>query len=255
MIVSLVLEETYKLNINANRMVKVDNHNLNVDKDIPIIRYRFKKYTDNEVKYIEDMMSNLNRVTHLAEINLDEHTSDNIKKLPTMAKFIYSAITEDEVQSASLSVEKLNLLRGLKEVSGNIDRVMLRDKSKTLDTITYSKIAGAVTSILGIPADCVGVCSSPLSFGENCCLSAVRAREIMTKYSTVADVALPSANHQCMNCCGCIRYIVVNSDTEIISVGTKKKKETSESNGNTTKNKIATTSKSKGQIKPGMFRL
>lgn len=256
MIVSLVFENTYKLRINANRMIKVDDHNLNVDKDIPIVRYRFAEYTDKEVEYITAMMSELGRATHLAEIVLNEHTVENIEKLPTMAKFVYSEITEEEVQNASLSSEKLELFRGLKAISGKIDRIMLKDKSKTLDTVTYSKISGAIVRILGISPDSVGICSSPLSFDENCCLSAVRAREIMTKYSSVADVALPSANHQCMNCCGCIRYLVVPSDTEMVSVGSKKKKGTTEKSTEDTKDKPkSSNSKSKGQIKPGMFRL
>jgi hypothetical protein len=68
----------------------------------------------------------------------------------------------------------------------------------------------------------MGICSSPLSFDDMACLTAVKAREIMSRYSTTTDVALPSANHQSMNCCGCIRYVTVTEDIPAPSDGKQK---------------------------------
>jgi hypothetical protein len=100
-----------------------------------------------------------------------------------------------------------------------------------------------------------GVCSSPLSFSELACLTAVKARELMSVYSTIADVALPSANHQCMNCCGCIRYLTVTADTEAPAdakpFGGHKKEKVD--NGGTPKK--SSVSKSKPSMIPGMFSL
>jgi hypothetical protein len=105
---------------------------------------------------------------------------------------------------------------------------MLKDRSSTLDTVAFKSITAAFCRPLKIDPNSVGCCNSPLSFSECACLTAIKARELMTVYSDVADVALPSANHQSMDCCGCIRYLIIDHDTVAVpepkSKGAKKEK-------------------------------
>ena len=226
MITSIVITDCVAINLNSNKKFKVGEQTLSAEKEVPFVRYRFKEYSDKEFKYIEEMISKFNRSTHLIEIELNEKTKEVLNyitvNMPYLVKYVYTPVTDTEVESGKLSENCENYLEGIKE--HNIDRFMLRDKSTTLDMVAYKKIAKSL-KVFGLVEQNIGVCSSPLSFGTLACLTAVKARELMSVYSEVADVALPSANHQCMNCCGCIRYLVVDKDTEIVpdkKVGTKK---------------------------------
>lgn len=207
--------------MNSNKKIKIDNNVLSVEKDIPFIRYRFNQYTDAEYNYIVSSMKQFCFSTHLAEIMLSDNTASTIKYLAenikNIAKYVYVDVTDDEVINGHLSTDKMSMLDSI--IGLKVDRIMLKDKSTKLDTITAKKIIKELSNRLSLSENTFGVCSSPLSFSEWACLTAVKARELMSIYSTIADVALPSANHQCMNCCGCIRYMTVSTDTEAPSDG------------------------------------
>lgn len=253
MIVNLLITGKHTININENGIIKIGDKLINVDKDIPIVRYRFENYGESEIEYIKSLMKKMSRATHLAEVPLRDNTSDILKELPTMAKFVYSEISDDEATNVKLNSTKEELISRLRENKGLIDRVVFKDKTSTMDTVTFSQIVDSVAKLLGMPVGTFAICDSPLSFGERCCLSAVKAREIMSKYSSIADVALPSANHQSMNCCGCVRFIVVDKDTEAVPVKVKKaalSKETKEP-----KAKAKTVDTRKSTIGIGKFRL
>ena len=214
MITSIVVTGEYNIGMNSNKKICIDGNTLSVEKDIPFIRYRLDNYTESTLSYIEKTMAQFSLSTHLAEIKLDSNSFNVLtmlsNKFSNLAKYIYVDITEEEVLNKLLSEDKVLLLSQL--TSFKIDRLMLKDKSTSLDTVTARAIIKQLSSRLGYQENNIGVCSSPLSFSELACLTAVKARELMSIYSSVADVALPSANHQCMNCCGCIRYMTVNSD-------------------------------------------
>ena len=77
------------------------------------------------------------------------------------------------------------------------------------------KIIKHTAKTLSVAENKVGICSSPLCMQDNlACLTAVTARELAAVYATAKDLVSPSANHQDMNTCGCIRYMVINSDIE-----------------------------------------
>ena len=257
MITSIVLTGCYDVKLNSRKMFKVGEHTLSAEKDIPFIRYRFNEYTDKEIEYIKESKKKFNRVTHLAEINMTEDIVNTLNKLDAVeniARFVYSEITEEDVKNGTVSETVANILRALGDSVNKIDRFMLRDKSNSLDTVTAKRIIEQAAKISGIREENFGICCSPLSFGELACLSAIKAREIMSKYSDIADVALPSANHQCMNCCGCIRYIIVDNDTEpVLEVTKTKKSGTAETKVKTETQKSS--NKPKTQLQPGMFRL
>jgi hypothetical protein len=260
MITSIVVDGCHNIKTNSANKIKVDDNILSVEKDIPFIRYRFNIYTENEYNYIVGMMNQFNRSTHLAEIQLNIETyrvvSELTSKFNNLVKYIYIDVTEPEVQANALTEDKLQLLDSIKAFT--IDRIMLKDKSVSLDTICAKKMFKQIMARLGITEDRLGVCSSPLSFSDWACLTAVKARELMSIYSSVVDVALPSANHQCMNCCGCIRYLVVSADTEAPAEGkakggSTKKAESSENDKNGEKKKSST--KSSATARPGIYAL
>lgn len=254
MISSIVLTGKHNIGINQNGKIKVDDKLFDVNSDIPFVRYRFESYGNEEYEYIKSMMQKFKVSTHLVEIQLSENSKDTVEYLinniGNIAKYVYITVTDNEVNNG-LSEETLKILETLK--GSQVDRYMLKDKSTMLDTVAAKHIIKKCCTILGVKDNTFGVCSSPLSFGDWSCLTAVKARELMSIYSTTADVALPSANHQCMNCCGCIRHMIIDSDLEAPldtkQKGTKKSEDKSE-------NKKASKSKSnKTSIVFGQYNL
>ncbi len=238
MITSIVVTGTHTIKMNSNKKIKIGDNVLSVEKDIPFIRYRFNQYTEAEYAYILNTMKQFCFSTHLAEVPLSENTANTIRYLAenikNIAKYVYIDITDEDMSIGDISADKLALLDTL--VGLDIDRIMLKDKTTSLDTVTAKRFIKTLSKRLGFSEDTFGVCSSPLSFSDWACLTAVKARELMSIYSTIADVALPSANHQCMNCCGCIRYMTVTADTEAPSDGkVKATKEKSDSETKETK--------------------
>lgn len=217
MISSIVLTGCHNIAVSSNNKIKVDGNILSVEKDIPFVRYRFNNYGENEIAYIKNMMNKFEYSTHLVEINLSANTANELSLmsdiLDSIAKYIYIDITDSNVDMNDVSEEVKNYIDSFID-NFEVDRIMLRDKTSKLDTVAAKKIIKSLEALTGLDYNTFGVCSSPLSFGDWACLTAVRARELMAIYSKYADVALPSANHQCMNCCGCIRYFVVSNDTE-----------------------------------------
>lgn len=214
MITSIVVTGTHSIGMNLNKKIKVGDNVLSVEKEIPFVRYRFNSYGDNEFNYIQRMMQQFNCSTHLAEVTLTSESASIIDRLNTdigsIAKYIYIDVDNTDVTNGYLSEEKMQLLDTVKDK--NIDRIMLKDKSTSLDMVAYNKFVKQCKDRFGLNKELFGICSSPLSFDGLACLTSVKARELMTIYSPIADVALPTANHQCMSCCGCIRYLVVDTD-------------------------------------------
>jgi hypothetical protein len=205
-------------------------------------------------------MDKFSSSTHLVEVDVTENIVNELGLLNmnfnNVAKFIYADITDIEVYNKTLSEEVVERIRSA--VGFSVDRVMLRDKSNTLDMVAAKAIMDKLAKEVGIKAADIGICSSPLSFGSLACLDAIKAREIMAKYSDIADVALPSANHQCMNCCGCIKYVVVTEDIQAPAdtkiVGVKQKKESNNSNEAVAIKKKVNSSK-KVILQPSMYSL
>jgi len=261
MISSIVLTGKHKINMNSAKKIKVGDNILSVEKDIPFVRYRFDSYDESALAYIKSIMEQFNISTHLVEIPLNENVVVALQLISSqfsnVAKYVYIELTEAEVQARQLDQNKLALIGAT--LSFGIDRYMLKDKSVSLDTITARAIIKSLVTCFRIAESNVGVCSSPLSFSDWACLTAVKARELMSVYSPIADVPLPSANHQCMNCCGCIRYMVVSEDLQAPteSKSSKSQKKGSKSSDNKDENTKTTASKSKPKnvIVPGIYNL
>ena len=216
MIASIVVTGRHNIGVNSGKKIKVNDNILSLEKDIPFIRYRFDDYSNEDFEYIKSMMSKFSYSTHLVEIKLSDKSAEILEyfedNIPNIAKYIYIDVTDEIALAKSFGEDLLNLLDSTLDYT--VDRYVLKDKSTCLDTVSAKSIIRQCCKQLSLTEEMFGVCSSPLSFGDWACLTAVKARELMSSYSTIADVALPTANHQCMNCCGCIRYFVVESDLE-----------------------------------------
>lgn len=189
-------------------------------KDVPFLRFRFNSYGDAEIEYIEKMLKKFEYSVGLCELHLSENTITEYNRLTDethelssrTAIYIYINIYDTDVLSGDVSQEVKELLFKIKENKIDYDKIMIKDMSSTLHSIAADKITGSIAKILGIKQQNVGICSSPLSFSESCCLTAIQARHLISIYSTRDDIKIPSANHQDMNTCGCIRHFEVTSD-------------------------------------------
>lgn len=236
MVTSIVLTGTHKVGIDTHGKFMVDKVKVSI-KDVPFVRYRFNEFNSNEYEYIEEMKKKFSYSAHMAEINLNKDTKEvinTIREMKNIVTYVYMDIEDTDVLEG-ISEEKLNLLIQLNGVE--FDRLMLRDKSTTLDMVAATRIRKQLGSLFGVDTNDIGICSSPLSFdGTSACLTAVKARELSAKYCETTEAALPSSNHECMNCCGCIRYYVFDGDVAMpVSSKTGGSKNTKKDATNTVK--------------------
>lgn len=182
-------------------------------KDITFIRYKFDKYGADELNFIEKAQKVFEYSTHLVEIHedLDVDELNNlmgfIQENGHIALFAHVDVTDKEVDTGRVSDDTLEFLE-----EHLCDRIILDDKSAKLDQMSLHTIVSRLASDLGIARDTIGICDSPLSFGDRVCLTAVKARELSAMYCEKDDVPLPTANHQSMSCCSCIRYYIQDGD-------------------------------------------
>lgn len=224
MVTSIVLTGRYNIGISETNKIKTPD-NITIDvKDIPFVRYRFDSYNQDDIDFILNNKKQFSCV-HLVEITLDENTPellDDITNADEMiGKLVYVNVTDTEVNNG-LSDETLDMLRNIED--HDYDRIIIRDKSTSLHSVALTRIKNQIKQTIDIGVDEIGVCGGACCFMDgNACLTAVRARELLAKYSEKDDMVVPSANHEgkldtidiensCTNHCGCIRYHIYNSD-------------------------------------------
>lgn len=218
MVVSIVLTGRYNIGVNGNNKIKVNDKLIEM-KDIPFIRYRFNEYTEEDIEFIKKNKEKFNGPIHLIEISLNDKTRnvlDMVNSMEDVPKFIYVPINDEDI-AMGIKDNTLELLKGISDYF--FDRVMIKDNTSMLYPLAADKIKFKIEEALNgaIPARDIGICGSPLSFRNNttegqACLTAVWARKIMAEYSSTPDIVVPSASHECMTCCGCIQYFVVDHD-------------------------------------------
>lgn len=238
MVTSIVLTGMYDIGVSSTGKIKTPDGNVVELKDIPFVRYRFQHYGEEELKFI---MNNKKKFpcVHVVEITLDSDTADTLNKIEeletNLGVMVYVDVTDTEVANKGFSEETEELLEDISECK--FDRLNIRDKSTSLFSVDLMKLKKELRSLTGIKEDEIGVCGGPMCFiNGNACLTAVKAREMLAKYSEHDDSVVPSANHEgkmdnadniesCVNRCGCIRYHIFNHDMEAPatkSQGTKK---------------------------------
>lgn len=251
MITSIVLTDTHKVGLDSYGRFMVGEEKVSI-KEVPFVRYRFDKFDDAELDYIGHMKKTFKHSSHMVEINISENTPqilDSIEdKLDNIIRYIYVPVTDENVTDG-FTDEIIEMIEAIEDY--DFDRIMLKDNSTTLYNIAASRLKGEIADILDIKASDIGVCQSPLSFGGDACLTAVKARELSAEYAENDEVALPSANHECMKNCGCIRYNVIDSDVAApVTKNNKRKKKKQANNGEKQEDKTdangGKVSKSKG---------
>lgn len=224
MVTSIVLTGKYEIGISATGKIKTPDKNTVELKSIPFVRYRFKEYGDEELDFIVKNKRKFPCV-HVVEVEIDENTPALLDRITDMddmiAKLVYVSINDDNVVTG-LTQEQINNIENI--VDCEFDRIIIKDKSNSLHSIALERLKRQIKEVTGINESEIGVCGGPCCFIDgNACLTAVRSRELLAKYSDRDDVVVPSANHEgsidtvdgtsdCVNKCGCIRYHIYNSD-------------------------------------------
>lgn len=212
MVSNLVLTGMYNIGVTDEKYLL--NGEKTSIKDVPFVRYRLNEYNEEVIKYIKDMQSKFKHSVHLVEVELGENTADTMEfiksNLDNVAIYIYVKVYDNHVENG-LSEDILGNLSGIAGTN-MYDRIMIKDCSNSLYLVAANNMKAKIRSIVGGKEADIGICSSPLSFCGEACLSSVQARNLIAIYSTSDECKIPSANHECMNTCGCIRHSVINSD-------------------------------------------
>lgn len=215
---NLVLTDRHRVDV-VNERFSLNNSNVNI-KDVAYVRYRFEDFSlPDTIDYIRGMIKKFYLSSHLIEVKLSEHCGDDINNIcdtfENVIAFLYIDVDDIDVENESLSELKLDLLNKFKDSNAFVERVMLKDKSSSLYTISGNRIREQVANLLNMDNSDIGFCQSPLSLCDgNCCLNAERARKLSAAYNEYDSAALPSSNHEFKNGnnCGCIKYRIVSED-------------------------------------------
>ena len=225
---NLVLTGLFDIKV-VNNKFSLYGETVNIN-DVAYVRYRLNSFNSDEVdEYIGKIIEKFNVSSHLIEVPLSETSGADIERITNryenVIPFLYIDITDDDVERYSLSSEKLSLLDKFKESGAFVERVMLKDKSSSLYTISGNKIREQVAKLLEMSSSDIGFCQSPLSLCDgNCCLTAERARKLSAQYNECDSASLPSANHEFKNDnnCACIKHTLVTCD--LVDIADKKPK-------------------------------
>lgn len=231
MITNIKLKGMYNVGVDETNHIDVNGTSVLL-KDIPFVRYDFEKYDAEEVEFIKKTMEKFNMSTHLIQIYISDRVLtdlDNTAELHSkVAKYLYINVENRHLADNALDTETLNIATQACTAC-RFDRVMLVDKTTSMDMASAKKIIKLTSKTLGVSESKIGICSSPLCMSDNlACLTAVTARELAAIYATSKDVTTPSANHQDMNCCGCMRFFTVTQDIPAPAGKPKKTKSSSD---------------------------
>ncbi len=239
MITSIVVTGEYSIGIDKNDKFQVGDKKIGL-KEVPFVRYRFDEYTESSLSYIKKMKSTFKYSSHMVEITVKPGVKELVdtisESIENLIVFLYVNITDEEVNNG-LSEETVKLLEECSD--STFDRVMLKDNSTSLYLVSANRLKKEVSDAMGINPAEIGICQSPLSFNGEACLTAVMARQLSAMYSENDEGALPSANHECMKTCGCIKYIKITGNiyAPIVTSKPSNSKSTNKTTSKTNKGK------------------
>lgn len=228
MITNIEFKEMHNIGVNKNGKFSIKG-NLLSTSDIPFVMFNFEQYNEEHMEFIRNTMEKFDSSTAIIKLHCENSTPDELDEIhetfPNSAVLLYVNIFDEDNGDEGVREEVVNIIRYVtSECSSDIDKICLIDKTTTLDMVGYNRIVEQLKEELDYEYENFGICESPLSNGENSCLSAEFARELLSIYSEKEDGPLPSANHQKgiiafdgtpLNIgCGCIQYIVITEDSE-----------------------------------------
>lgn len=228
MVTSIVVKGRFNIGVNSKDKIYIEEKHVAL-KDIPFVRYRFNCYGNDDIEYIKNSIKKFKHSIHMVEVTIQDgcieqlNTMDEVDDFENVVRYVYIPVDNNCVLEGSIGERSKELLEEIADNEIGYDRIMIKDNSDTLQYIVANKLKAEIAEITGDDVDDIGVCSSPLSFDNQACLTALKARELAAEYGVDEDMALPTANHQCMECCGCIRYYVIDEDIPVKEGGNSKK--------------------------------
>lgn len=228
MITSLKFLKTVKVNVGNTGKFKVfDNENIFTLKDIPAVRYKFETYEDSDIAFIKEMHSKFKHSVHVVEFDVMVHDVPALyqklhEAVENVAVIAHIGLNDAHAETRVFTEEEQQKLQELRTVP--INRLMLHDRSDKLDYQALSILKDAVLKLAKISDKSLGYCGSPYTDSTNSCLNAAMCREWSAKYNKEGEGSLPSANHNSTTeSCGCLRYIIIDSDIEAVNTERGKK--------------------------------
>ena len=218
MLANLMVTGKYNIGIKKDK-VTVGDETVSI-KEIPFIRYRLGSYGEEEIQYIKKMKSKFDASLPLVEFELKDDSVTEISLFDEeddMVKYLRVEITNENTKANTLGDWIITKLGEVADSGIPIDSVVLVDKSDDMKMTHIIKFREEIKQIM-TTLDDVSVCNSPFSFGEEACLTAIKARRLLAYYSEKDECAIPSSRHECMECC--VSHLEVSSD---ISVTTPEK--------------------------------
>lgn len=208
MVTALEFNSEYELGVSNTGKFFIDKENGVAEsiKNVPVVIYN----NIYNLEYIKSNMDKFKYSCHIAFIDLKTIQWNIIRKMNSMGIAVFLRIDINEIDG-SIGID-LRVDDFPTEYSLYFDRYVLVDNTKSMTFEKLMELKGIVAQTFRIPVEEVGVCGSPFSFGDSACLCATWARRVMAKYVSNTEVALPSAHHECMEECGCIRKIAINNN-------------------------------------------
>lgn len=216
MITNLMLKT--KIDIKADSKGKLEIGGVKLsNKEIPFIRYRLDDI-EGCLDYYLKIRDTFKYSCHIIELDVETDCLEILKE-------IEEKYSESLIVYFMLNVEDCDLRDGLRNTkiealnrcieACSCNRLMIIDNTSFMHVIGYNNLKKTIMKNCQLMDKEIGVCNSPLSTEENVCLSAVMARQLIASYGEHDEYPLPSQKHEDMNTCGCIRHIVVTSDTDV----------------------------------------
>lgn len=237
MIRSLKLNGMHNIRVTGDGKFAYDGDKMNI-KEVPMIRFEMDKYDDEAVEYIKGLQSIFKYSTMFIQIHAETVSVEEIDRIKQLkdscAIYLYLDILDENILSNEVALDDA-IMDSLDYATDNLDLdgVSLVDKSTILNAVNAKALIDSAADEFGWDKKTISICNSPLSCTGYACITAVKAREIMAKYSTEDDVPLPTANHE-KSCCGCIQFTKIEHDTDVMtqksvkssnsSTGSKEKK-------------------------------
>lgn len=222
MVTSLMMTGKHSVGVNSYGKITLGKDNKISVKDVPSVRYNIPDITPDDTEYIKQMMDKFKFSVHVLEVEANNAGAIELWKkiLDTgmkVAVIFRIDVTDQEVNNGAWAPEVEAWLAQFKGM--RVDRIAMRDRSSMLYNVAARTLKKRLSTILGVKEKMIGICCSPLTNSEECCMSAITCRDWEAIYGG-ENMVVPSANHEGKNrnehcACGCIRYTVINRDIPV----------------------------------------
>lgn len=221
----LLFTEVHEVNMDKyNRItlnIEAEDNKVSIF-DAIYVRYKFKDYSSEELRFIKSMKEKFKHSVHICDIDLNNEnvmeTFNNIREYLGKDVAIFGNISitdEDLITNANneLGLEKLDRFNN--NLLSKLDRITLVDNTTKMNLQHIKSIELKMFRSYGVKG--LGLCNSPYTNKSNCCISAMFARELAAIFGDEKTaVAVASHENTDGNGCGCVRYQHINYDITIL---------------------------------------